>query len=506
MKKIGLFSQIVLFMLVLAGCNSTTMDSNLRIVSPNNNQMLITGIWMLESGFNRDFTPMSEEETKIWNLKQVQFSNNAVVIGNELFNNPSFKLKKVSTSDYLLFRHKQPAEKYGIIDEEIYVITISAENLYSNEAILTSDGRLIVEYDDYILNLKRTSNRVDEDFINKLKEESTPDDVNTSEYEYPASTGLAVTLKSGLEGNYQYRTLFIGSKAKKLEPVLEMEGIFFPRNDGFWRLECHRVVSGNRTEDLFYAYNVNNGKTEIANNLVINEEKWGKKVGTISRSINYIGYDYIVFESKGTGKNLENNEAWSESRFQVQLVDNLPTLKGVKISDLTSEAGDQAMRNGRTALVDEQLKLSWYTIQNSEKEDENFGLYRKAGHWLLTGRLNYKTKTAYKWADYNINIIPPEALVRYDELKVSWTQIKDKVPEAIDAYASINNDIVLIVTKDRLLIYKIIKEELDNAPMKRIALKNDEKVIMAEWKNGMNMINWQKTFSKNNALQLVDVK
>ncbi len=506
MAKSKLIYTMFLLIIILSGCSNSAVDTVGKIITPQNKLMPIEGKWEIERGLNSDFTEMTDEVMSKWIGNTVQFSAESVFVGGDLFNEPQYKIKRVNTDDYLLYRHKQPAEKYGIKNSDIYVITIAVKELYSFDALVIDNEKLIIEFEDYILYLKKLSDNVDNSINNKLNENNENIDSSLLINDFPARTGLVLGLKyiekdSRGEAGYKYRTLWIGAEDKKLRTTMETMGIFFPRHDGFWRIETKRIYTVDRREDIFYAHSVLNGSTEELINITINPEKWGDKTGSISRSISYVGNDYIGIESIGEGGYIDNSDKWSENRLQLQLVDNLPNLRGIKIFDIAGETGIRAINNGKTEALG-LLDLGKINQLGMVQQDENYSLYRKAGHWLFKGRLNYKSEEGYRFSDFNINIIPPSELVFYDDLWVSWTQIKDRVPEAIDAYTSPNKDIAIIVTRDRILIYEILKGTLGEVPLKRINLKNGETVIMAEWANGSYMDNWEKSFMKNNVSEV----
>ena len=58
---------------------------------------------------------------------------------------------------------------------------------------------------------------------------------------------------------------------------------------------------------------------------------------------------------------------------------------------------------------------------------------RKNGHWFLTGRINYRNDGVLAQKDFDLKIIPPANLIAYDTLALSWHNIKDRVPDALDA-------------------------------------------------------------------------
>lgn len=506
MSKNKLICVILLIIILLTGCTSSTGDTVGKITSPQNRLIPIMGKWEIERGYNSDFTEMTEEVKNKWIRKTLQFSNEAVLVREDVFNEPKYKIKKVNTEEYLLYRHKQSADKYGIEDSEVYVITIAVKELYSFDAIVIDDSKLIIEFEDYIFYLKKLSSAIDSSLINEFNEKNENDNPNIIVDEIPAKTGLVIGLKypgkddSG-KVEYNYRTLWVGVEDKSLRPVLETGGVFFPRHDGFWRIEANRITSLDKSEDVFYGYSVINGSTDGMKNIAIDSNKWGDKIGRITRSISYICNNYIGIESIGEGSYTNSNIKWYENRLQLQLVDNLPNLKSIKIHDIAGEAGSRAIKNGNTEVLG-LLDLSNINQLSMMYQDENYGLFRKAGHWLFKGRLNYEANGEFKFSDFNINIIPPSELVFYDELCLSWTQIKDRVPEAIDAYTSPNKDIAIIVTKERILIYDIRMGALGATPIKRISLKSDETVIMAEWARGIYMDNWEKSFMKNEVKEI----
>lgn len=131
--------------------------------------------------------------------------------------------------------------------------------------------------------------------------------------------------------------------------------------------------------------------------------------------------------------------------------------------------------------------------------EENFALFRKTGHWYFMGRVKLPENAQVPYLDFNINLLPPAELVMYDELHLSWTDIKDRIPDAVDAYTSPNRDLAVILTRNQLLIYTMSYGTLGEVPLKKLQLQEGDSVVMAEWALGDYMENWEKTFIKNNA-------
>lgn len=501
MKKLKLLCAVFALILLLPGCQEGSGDTVGKIIPPDNRLMPVAGRWKIEGVLHSNFTEVSDEDREKWASKPVQFSEDFLQIGQDFFEAPQYKVKSVRTDEYLLYRHKQPAEKYGIEEKEIIVVTVAARDIYSVEAVLLGEDKLIIELEDFILYLSRISKEVDYSLIDRHNENSSRGNDSVTNNRTLARTGLVLGLKyasrsSGGEVEYRYRTLWIGSEDKKLHPILETEGIFFPRHDGFWRIEEKKINMNSRSENVFYAYSVLNGNSAELRDLSLNAEKWGNRTGNITRSISYICNDYIVIESNGRGGYETGSGSWNQSSIQLQLVNNLPNLKGIKISDIAGDTGYKVLNSGKREALS-RLDGGNIKVIGNIPQDENYGLFRVAGHWLFKGRLEYENQGVFKYQDFNINIIPSSELVFYDDLWIPWTQIKDRVPEAIDAYTSPNRDIAVIVTRDRVLVFEINKDSLGDNPIKKINLKNNEAVIMAEWARGSYMDSWENSFKKN---------
>ncbi|MDD3910444.1 MAG: hypothetical protein PHN86_10915, partial [Proteiniphilum sp.] len=72
-------------------------------------------------------------------------------------------------------------------------------------------------------------------------------------------------------------------------------------------------------------------------------------------------------------------------------------------------------------------------------------------------------------------------------------------PNALDAFASPNKDIVVVKTKSKLYIFSINGEQLNSIPLGEIALDEGTTIIMAEWATGFYVDDWETNFLTNGA-------
>jgi hypothetical protein len=80
--------------------------------------------------------------------------------------------------------------------------------------------------------------------------------------------------------------------------------------------------------------------------------------------------------------------------------------------------------------------------------------------------------------------------------------MKDRVPDATDAFTSPNNDIALVITKAKLMIYRIRPGQLSETPIAEIQLSEGTEIVMAEWALGSYVDSWEASFINYGAGQL----
>ncbi|MFS8540491.1 MAG: hypothetical protein LOD89_00155, partial [Tissierellales bacterium] len=165
----------------------------------------------------------------------------------------------------------------------------------------------------------------------------------------------------------------------------------------------------------------------------------------------------------------------------------------IKISDIMGEAGKEALIRGFNKEMAKDESYKNLTLDISPKEN-SFGMFRRNGMWIFKGRVNYMENGNYLYKDFNIDILPIKELISYDELLIPWKVIKAKVPEALDAFTSPNEDIAVVLTYGNLLIFRINNGSISDKPIERIKLNSGEKVVMAEWALGKYSLLWEEQF------------
>lgn len=495
---------LCLFTFLLIFCQGCTeiplLDSEHTIVPPKNNLIPLQGSWRI-----KDFKAVSEEDSiediyKDWIDKEAVFTESFVILGNERCSNAKYKIRKVDTAEYFLFHYGLSAEELGIDEREhkIDIVSVSSDDKPFYEFIKIQDNQIMVyAYGGFYI-LEKVSDIVDNKYVDsyinageKREEEGSEQDLLRSGILLGLRAKSAM-LSSENRANMRstYRTLWIASYNRTLHPILEIGDLFVPRRSGFWKVGIKTQKIDEYTQDVLFAYPIEQEFHLPFAELEVIEKPQENTI----KNIRFVGDDYVALEY------IFEKEGETESRiFKVLPLDEIDSDKGIRISDIAGEDKKNIFyTSAETHLLSRNIKIPG-KIEDIAQED-NFTLTRRNGHWILRGRLNYSGG----YDDFTIGLSPVDTLVSYDELHVSWDSVKERVPAAVDAYASPNKDIILVITSSYIEIYAIKNSEIDDKPLRKIKLSNEETVVMAEWATGEYVARWEKSISQLNPFVVND--
>ena len=436
------------------------------------------------------------EESETMVGKEVLFHKDAVVVGGNYAIEPRYKLKNVKFFDYILYKYKIDPGYLEVVEDEAQIVTILSNNQYFYEFIKYNDEEMIVFDNDRFYFLKKNIEQISKEEINryinvenKIMRISNVEEVDT------LRSGVLLGVKSSSYDEssqlikWNYKTVWIRFNNRSIASAHEINNLLVPRRKGFWLVDVNREEIDGGWKDQIRAIQKGKIKEEL-----IEESTFGlmgfstkmlqrKDNPSILKNILYIGNDYVSTEVI--------NDSENKKTLQVYPIDYLDEEKGIEISDIIGEDGLRVFKEGAQNLT----KVS----SNIFLEEESFGLARRNGYWIIKGRINYQDNEDELYKDYNIKVIPPKELISYDELSIPWSIIKSKVPEAIDAFTSPNEDIIIIVTRNNLLFYSIYDHEISNQEIGRIKLDSSDSIVMAEWATGRYTILWEEEVLKNDS-------
>lgn len=506
MVKKSLLFLAASLLLMLGGCGNFSGTSAGKIIPPPGQTCPLGGKWTVLQELGADGNP--GDEAQQWEGTSVQFAAGAVSFGGHVWDNLSYKIKRVNGIDYLMTKYV-PLSGISISEsQEVDVITVYAASNFLGEVMKLDDARMIFFVQNKELLLEKVSDQADS--LLGAADRNAQDLIQDGS---EGASGILLGLREPGDSGYTYRTLWIAADHRQLRPVLAADRLFFPRTSGFWELRVEDISSEGKEGNLLSARNVTaktiereQGEDKEAVRDIINLEKnKSLQTGAVPegdsalqaavepavRIIEYLGNDYVAVE-KETGRG---------NQLQMLPIDKLSSTAEIKVSDLLGDEGRNAYLNARERAA-AALRDKMVTSVDEDESGENFGLMRKNGHWFLVGRINYQSGGTFQQSDFDLKVIPPASLIFYDTLVLSWHHIKDRVPDAMDAFTSPNKDIALVKTKNKLLIYPIGAEQLAETPSAEIDLPEGTSVVMAEWATGSYVESWERSFLSYGAQHL----
>lgn len=499
MKRYLLFISIII-LIILPSCNAEQFKPKDMIEAPENNRPPITGKWVVEKCIDGHYKRGAEEEEKNFMGIEALFHKDGVVVGGDFILEPSYRLRSINLEDYLFYNYKINRDYLNIEEEKAEVITVLGEGQYFREFIKYSEDEMFFYDDDKFVFLKRNVEEVSKEEINRyISIEKSIMRISQKKEIDTLNSGVLLGIKTHSfdEENqidkWDYRTIWVRSNNRTIDDIYEIDDLLVPRKKGFWSVEVNRENINNSINDNIRA--TQRGKVEddfLGKTASIFQADYNKQRLTsypsLIKHILYIGNDYVSTEVIDIGT--------KKKSLRVYPIDYLEDNKPTKLSNVIGEEG--------LKLFFQSAKDAVKTDTNYILEQESFGFQRRNGYWIMKGRVNYKKQYEDFYKDFEIKTIPPKELVHYDELVIPWNIIKARIPEAIDAFTSPNEDIIMVVTRNNILVYPIVENDISLNELGRIKLNNEDTIVMAEWGLGRYTSLWEEEFLKNGAEKIED--
>ena len=505
MKKIRQLLLFTMIFILLAGCSTLSRESANKIVPPENKAVSLQGNWIIKNCYEGTDNTNTVDSGRIG--KVFEFDGDAIAFDGSYWDDVNYKIKRVNTEEYFLHKIIVTIDSIDVNSDEIQVITASSEDKYLYEFVKLDDERIIVSIDNQLYCMIRATDGIEGIYNGVAKEKSKNNESKTNYGRKTLRTGLLLGIRipeqmsqKGTEEKleeFSYKTYWISMNNNEISPMLFADDIFLPRKDGFWKLKVRKILGSEGIEDTLYAEMVSSGYMRKSSLSEQASEKLLRMETKIRKTILYVGNDYICTENVEDSSKSDSVDKEMKKVLRTIPVDNITNMEGIKLSDLTGENGSMAMEGAISGLLSSSNNNSISNIIEEDQE-QNFALFRKTGHWFFKGRISLAPGEPMAFVDFNINLIPPADMVAYDILHIPWTIIKDKVPQAIDAYTSPNKDLAIVFTRDSVFLYNIVNGALKVQPLKNIEIPEGSMVVMAEWATGDYVEYWGNSFVKNN--------
>lgn len=484
-KKIVLGCIFIIFVLFISGCKGIYFNTNEKIVSPENKFTPLEGTWEVKEFKKLGRTAVNNKEIKKLIGTKAIFGKEVAYFNGEVCYNPEYNIKNVDTEYYFLYNYKVNYRDFiDIKNKKLEVISMMSSDKIFYEFIKINENEIYIYMNQIFFKLKKISNNIE--IKGKIKEDiaKTVEDNKQEAKGRKLKSGILIALSSDSdEYDTKYRTLWVSSIDSQIQPIQEKPLLFVPRKKGFWIIGVDEEFTNNNIRQYLYEYPI-----DKKNNY---QKSFGVKnlKDNIIRKIKFISNDYICTEYYNYSDDYNNGKY----RYQVFPIDNLKNDNSIKLSDIAGKEAKSIFYDSGKAYFNSHYKLNC-TLDNIGQD--NFTVKRKNGHWIIGGGINFRDKdNTLKHSDFNVNIIPSEKLIDYDDLCISWNDMKSKVDNMVDAFTSPNKDIALILTNEYMYVYSIYNGKLSSQPSQKIKMKNNKTVIMSQWATGDYVQKWNKAFN-----------
>jgi hypothetical protein len=288
------------------------------------------------------------------------------------------------------------------------------------------------------------------------------------------------------EANNPFQTAWIQISGGRVS-VRFVQDIIVPRKSGFWRFgentDSAHAGGSTATEDFFWAAPLGQ-KPKLA---AI------KKIDCSSKEsfaeVDYIGPDYVASSGFYTSICMHYGEGHA---FGVSSLDNLNGSAIGMSTLLGPAAGRQLRRLNREAQSQENEVCG---VPGFAGGEGGWTLRHSEGRWHAIAKLSGTGGSVCDREDVDVPLaaLPPASLVPFNTLPVPWKAIKAAFPEATDAFASPDGDLLLVFAPKQILFVSAQAGKLQKFHAIEVPFGNP---VMAEWALGANVARWNQTLSK----------
>ena len=474
-KKNIVIAAVLLMVVCLSGCKfrlaeiSASVMAPVKVTNPLEGQYRFKNVEHLEEGKFVDDTG--------FRTFTAEFTKEAARIGLERVESPQYVAKLVNAYDYFVEKFRTNPSRFEISDDKMEVMRITSEGQSFYEVFRMGEDEIGIVKGNHLITLVKTEFTQEglgpyvDGKANQLENELLED----QDYEPIAGVLLGLRGERNEETEESsYRTLWITNDGE-IQEVYEIDNILFPRKE-FWKMEVVKEAGKERLQIYAITGTPSNVKEEIVYNYPAEYV-----------DVEFVGNNYISILT--SDKNSYDRSDMTEGKTIG--VDGYNEYTPVPIETFYGESGRQAFLSSLIQATDE-TEEALMANPETEKFIDSYILRRHHGNWMMESRFqlgvdSIKVPIALR-ADIN--------LVTYDELTIPWSKVRERVPQALDAFNAPGNSFMLVRTPKYLMMYRILGGELAEEPLQVIEIKEEEEIIMAEWARGEFVKRWTDMAAK----------
>lgn len=461
------------FLLIfLSGCELGLSDTKPTVILPLKTGISIEGVYLFEGLFNLEGEEFVDESGFL--KFGAEFTLNHAKVGLEEVSKPNYVGKLVNSFDYFLEKYRINPIELEITQDKIEVVTISTPTKQFYEVFRLDENRIAIVKGSNLIKLQRASEDQMVDFTGSDKEFADGEDPDSPDAFEPRA-GVLIGLKGERDkdtGDSNYRTLWITNDGE-LQDVYEIDDILFPRKE-FWTLKVLPGDEENNKETLEIE--------AITGALKGIDQEFIQDYEGDSLELSFVGNNYLSLLTKEKLSDL----TYETIQAMTLSLDNKNLFTPVSIGNLEGQEGETAFSISlQESIGNENLRN--IDLESLNQFENNFILKRHHGNWRMVARISLEGQEVRIPIAYK----PSERVVTYDDLPITWREIKRKIPQAQDAFCAPGRSFLLVRTPKYLAMYSIdANNRLSEAPLQRIEIDETDEIIMAEWARGDFVNRW----------------
>lgn len=462
---------LLIGLFLLSSCipvNSSS-QTNDNIITPKAAKYSIQGTWGIET--KEQISDNTNGKTDLEQGDEIYFDPELVLMNNRYTTTPDFSSKFVNGRNYFDFKYGNHETAQNLNDKNVEVVSISDGERFYQDILLEDENTIIFVYSGDLYRAKRKSDTVDKNLITEyiaLDREILSGSKNLEKIDTALLLGIRTSEEVQGQPVNNYHTYFIRKNEEGNITVYLKKELFVPKQNSYWTV-LHTSDSSEEAPEKIQGQDISiKGDTK-------NKMSSKNKLITTYVDPNYISY-------------MDTKDGEPVTDYNIKEIENLAG-NSMKVTDIAGATGlkvlSETMSKEAAGLG---IDPKEFKIQ---EEVGNIGIVRENGKWVFTTNLHYEKEGSIKSKRANLNIVPNVDIDMDSEKNFNWSNIKNMVPDAIDAVSSPKEDLIVVQSPDELLIYS---HEDTIYPLASIPLHGSSSIVMEEWSSERFSSLWEEAF------------
>lgn len=290
------------------------------------------------------------------------------------------------------------------------------------------------------------------------------------------------------------KTLCLSKEDDSIKIIADIPELIFLRDTTFWRAGIKRSVYNMCIEDQLWINPID--KEVVIKGIDAEDGENCEKF--VEYCIKYVNDSYIQIYCNSGGYCIGNAHpgfGYDNLWFKTDTLRNNYDWIGELAFNMTEDIPKVFTEDFYKIFLDEAKEvyepLDEETKWALESVPSQISLYRQYGKWRVQGEYYWSCEVARGTSEqFYVKELPPKSLVGNDELSIEWESIKSLIPNAIDAFSSPDEKLLVVCTGNYLEIYKVEKSKiLFDSKVKYDFANEGFDIIMIKWfiDNGENI-------------------